>query len=143
MQWLVPLRCRLVRRVLLIALYRPYLPLAAAHAEGQLDLSAHFSKDPSPRTPLQRWLAGTQVLASAPGYDSSVPPSTYSGSGGPPVQPGFFRMLRRSRDGGVRLAGGSPSDVEANALPPGEYDQLEAMTEGSTLPPAYQPHRAT
>ena len=135
MQWLVPLRCRLVRGALLIALYLPNLPLAAIRAEAQLDPSAHFSKDRPPGTPLQRWLAG--MPASAPEDDSSVPPSTPSGSAAPPEHPGFSRMLRRSRDGGVRLAGDSPFDVDS----PGEYDQmLEAMTEGSTLPPEYQPY---
>ena len=139
MQWLVPLRSRLVRGALLIALYLSNLPLAAIRAEAQLDLCAHISKDPPPGTPLQRWLAG--VPASAPEYDSSVPPSTPSGSAAPPEHPGFSRMLRRSRDGGVRLAGDSPFDYNANVFSPGEYDQmLEVMTEGSTLPPEYQPY---
>ena len=102
----------------------------------QFTLSSAQYRDPTQPPPSSM----NSAIASSP----ILPPSTQSGPGAAPDRPVFFRLLRRSRDGSVRLAGGSPSDVEANALPPGEYDQmLEAMTEGSTLPPAYQPHRAT
>ena len=56
----------------------------------------------------------------------------------------FFRVLRRSRDGGVRLAGGPPQELAADMMAPEEYDErmLEAMSEGSTLPPEYQQYPA-
>ncbi|PIL28507.1 hypothetical protein GSI_08545 [Ganoderma sinense ZZ0214-1] len=71
------------------------------------------------------------------------PPSLYTPPGR--NRPVFFRVLRRSRDGGVRLAGGAPQELDADMMAPEEYDQqiLEAMSEGSTLPPEYQQYPTT
>ena len=70
------------------------------------------------------------------------PPSPYTRSPPDRRRPVFFRVLRRSQDGGVRLAGGAPQELDADMVAPEEYDRevLEAMSasEGSTLPPEYQ-----
>ena len=103
--------------------------------------SSRLSRDPfRPRVPptdatLSTALASSGVLP---------PPSSYT----PPVRSRavFFRVLRRSRDGGVRLAGGAPGKPDADIL---EYDRRRmaevgstSVSEGSTLPPEYQRYPA-
>ncbi|KAM5545367.1 hypothetical protein V8D89_000980 [Ganoderma adspersum] len=97
--------------------------------------SSHLSRDPmrarAPRSDatMNSALASSGVLP---------PPSPYTPPGR--SRPVFFRVLRRSQDGGVRLAGGAPQELDADMATPEEYDLevLEAMSEGSTLPPEYQ-----
>ncbi|KAI0327404.1 hypothetical protein GY45DRAFT_1373202 [Cubamyces sp. BRFM 1775] len=64
------------------------------------------------------------------------PPSATSGSSS--HRPLYFRVLRRSRDGGVRLAGGRPGSQDAQMWTPAAYDDvLEVLSESSTMPPSY------
>ncbi|KAH9903103.1 hypothetical protein C8Q73DRAFT_785702 [Cubamyces lactineus] len=64
------------------------------------------------------------------------PPSATSGSSS--HRPLYFRVLRRSRDGGVRLAGGRPGSQDAQMWSPAAYDDvLEVLSESSTMPPSY------
>ncbi|KAI0752353.1 hypothetical protein C8Q80DRAFT_443186 [Daedaleopsis nitida] len=109
------------------------------------------------------WLARAFSLSSAhfrdPGHAASsvssplFPPTNTSescrsgsGSSAPPTRPLYFRLLRRSRDGGVRLAGGSLQELEGGvhaAWTAVEYEEaMEAMSERSTLPPSYQQFHA-
>ena len=74
------------------------------------------------------------------------PPSPYARSPADRRRPVFFRVLRKSQDGGVRLAGGAPQELDADMMAPEEYDRevLDVMSasEGSTLPPEYQQYPA-
>ncbi|KAI1788052.1 hypothetical protein LXA43DRAFT_1097735 [Ganoderma leucocontextum] len=98
-------------------------------------LSSRLSRDPARPGGVP---PSDATMNSALASSGVLPPSPYA----PPSRsrPVFFRMLRRSRDGGVRLAGGAPQEVNADMMAPEEYDQrvLEAMSEVSTLPPEYQ-----
>ncbi|KAI8989220.1 hypothetical protein BD414DRAFT_571887 [Trametes punicea] len=50
----------------------------------------------------------------------------------------YFRVLRRSRDGGMRIAGGRLGDRNAQTWIPAEFgDVLRVVSESSTMPPSY------
>ncbi|KAI0363775.1 hypothetical protein BV20DRAFT_87258 [Pilatotrama ljubarskyi] len=69
----------------------------------------------------------------------SSPESAQGAISGPSsYRPLYFRALRRSRDGGIRLAGGRPDDENTQRWTPAAYDDvLGALSESSTMPPSY------
>ncbi len=71
---------------------------------------------------------------------SSASQRSVSNATSPPVSrgPRYFRVLRQSRDGGVRIAGGRLEERDAQPWTPAAYDDaLDVRSESSTMPPSY------
>ncbi|OJT05179.1 hypothetical protein TRAPUB_4004 [Trametes pubescens] len=71
---------------------------------------------------------------------SSASQRSVSNATSPPVSrgPRYFRVLRQSRDGGVRIAGGRLGERDAQPWTPAAYDDaLDVRSESSTMPPSY------
>ncbi|KAJ8463036.1 hypothetical protein ONZ51_g10513 [Trametes cubensis] len=97
-----------------------------------LSLSSARYEDPALASTTSPSMFTDSAYASSP----VSPPSATSGSSS--HRPLYFRVLRRSRDGGVRLAGGRPGSQDAQMWSPAVYDDvLEVLSESSTMPPSY------
>lgn len=106
--------------------------------EDQIQMSSSTGLASSPSTPetasprgaRSTWLPRALTFSSA--SQRSVPP--------PAAAPGprYFRVLRQSRDGGVRIAGGRLGEHGAQPWTPAAYDDaLDVRSECSTMPPSY------
>lgn len=109
--------------------------------EDQIRMSSSTGLASSPTTPemasarsaRSTWLPRTLTFSSA--SQRSVPSATSP----PPAQgPRYFRVVRQSRDGGVRIAGGRLGEHGAQPWTPAAYDDgLDVRSESSTMPPSY------
>ncbi|EIW52020.1 uncharacterized protein TRAVEDRAFT_40785 [Trametes versicolor FP-101664 SS1] len=110
--------------------------------EDQIRMSSSTGLASSPSTPEMAsarsarsvWLPRALTFSSA--SQRSVPRATSP----PPAAPGprYFRVLRQSRDGGVRIAGGRLGELGAQPWTPAAYDDaLDVRSEASTMPPSY------
>ncbi|OSC96907.1 hypothetical protein PYCCODRAFT_1472230 [Trametes coccinea BRFM310] len=109
-------------------------PSRSAWLARALSLSSARYRDPA----LGSTTAATSTLSDTTAYASSPVSAPSATSGSSSHRPLYFRVLRRSRDGGVRIAGGRPGARGSQMYTPAEYDDvLEVLSESSTMPPSY------
>lgn len=110
--------------------------------EDQIRMSSSTGLASSPSTPEMAsarsvrsvWLPRALTFSSA--SQRSVPRATSPPSAAP--GPRYFRVVRQSRDGGVRIAGGRLGEHGAQPWTPAAYDDaLDVRSEASTMPPSY------
>ncbi|KAL7284886.1 hypothetical protein ACG7TL_002200 [Trametes sanguinea] len=109
-------------------------PSRSAWLARALSLSSARYRDPG----LGSTTGATSTLSDTTAYASSPVSAPSATSGSSSHRPLYFRVLRRSRDGGVRIAGGRPGARGSQMYTPAEYDDvLEVLSESSTMPPSY------
>ncbi|KAI0658222.1 hypothetical protein C8Q70DRAFT_1045894 [Cubamyces menziesii] len=118
------------------SVHRAHSEPADPSAAKQLALFRAHEASPHPDPALASTTSPSMFTDSAYASSPVSPPSATSGSSS--HRPLYFRVLRRSRDGGVRLAGGRPGSQDAQMWSPAVYDDvLEVLSESSTMPPSY------